>query len=290
MTFLEIAFQAEVSRYEDPDFEEIARLNCNEIPENRQKAIDELRQIIKDRECAVRRKDDPYLLRYLRARRFQPERAFRLMMRYEDFRVENVQLYKGFNPFKVRSTCGIFEGLVPDSPDNGRITIMNFGKWNPSSISIEELTQIAVAMNEICIMQPKIQVLGGTAIIDLKGLSLRHVRSFTPAMAKQMVCLLGAAFPVHVHGIHVINYSWVLNTALYLFKPFIPADAWDRVHFHGSNVEELHKFIKPCYLPKKYGGNCQYEISADLYLEKIYKYKDEFLIEELKNLGYCVED
>lgn len=46
MPFIEIAFQAEVSRFEDQDFEELARRNCNEDPDNRSKKIEELRSMI----------------------------------------------------------------------------------------------------------------------------------------------------------------------------------------------------------------------------------------------------
>lgn len=46
MPFIDIAFQAEVSRYEDPEFEEIARRNCNEDPRRRDHAIEELRNLV----------------------------------------------------------------------------------------------------------------------------------------------------------------------------------------------------------------------------------------------------
>lgn len=46
MPFLDIAFQAEVSRYEDVEFEEYAGRHCNEIPETRGQAIQELRRMI----------------------------------------------------------------------------------------------------------------------------------------------------------------------------------------------------------------------------------------------------
>lgn len=47
MPFIEIAFQAEVSRYEDPEFEEYAKIICNEDPDTRGKAIEELRRLIR---------------------------------------------------------------------------------------------------------------------------------------------------------------------------------------------------------------------------------------------------
>lgn len=47
MSFIEIAFQAEVSRFEDSEFEEHAKRHCNEDPDTRGKAIEELRRMIR---------------------------------------------------------------------------------------------------------------------------------------------------------------------------------------------------------------------------------------------------
>lgn len=49
MAFIEIAFQAEMSRYEDPEFEEYAKRHCNEDPDTRGKTIEELRRLIRGR-------------------------------------------------------------------------------------------------------------------------------------------------------------------------------------------------------------------------------------------------
>lgn len=46
MSFMEIAFQAEMDRHEDPEFEEQAWLLCQEDPDTRQKCIEELRNMI----------------------------------------------------------------------------------------------------------------------------------------------------------------------------------------------------------------------------------------------------
>lgn len=46
MAFINIAFQAEVSRFEDAEFEEIAKRNCNENPATRQQIIEDFRKMI----------------------------------------------------------------------------------------------------------------------------------------------------------------------------------------------------------------------------------------------------
>ena len=50
-----------------------------------------------------------------------------------------------------------------------------------------------MAITEIGIRQPKVQVLGGTVIVDMAGLTLKHVSTLTPTIAYQIVNLMGVS-------------------------------------------------------------------------------------------------
>ncbi|XP_072938187.1 clavesin-1-like [Epargyreus clarus] len=289
MPFIDIAFQAEVSRYEDAEFEEYARRNCDEDPQNRSRVIEEFRNMIYERgECSPRRIDDAYLLRFLRCRRFIPALAHKLMVRYEDFRRKNAYLYE-CRAFGLKSVKKVYAGTFPDSPVNGRITLMRFGRWDVDSVPIVDVVRCALLMDEIAVMQPKLQILGVTIIVDLEGLSVRHVRHLTPTIAYQIVSLMGVSFPLPNHGLHIVNYNWFLNTFFYLFKQFIPGAAWERLHFHGYDMSSLHKHIHPKYLPPEYGGYCEHVVSIEEWIRKIDMYKDDFMAQELRNLGFTVD-
>ncbi|XP_041980698.1 clavesin-1-like [Aricia agestis] len=288
MPFIDIAFQAEVSRFEDPEFYECARRNCNEDPETRQKAIEELRRMIYDRgQCKPRRMDDAYLLRFLRCRAFIPALAHKLMVRYEDFRRKNAYLYD-CPAFGLDSVTGVYGGTLPESPTHGRITLMRFGRWDPDRVPIVDVVRCALLMDEIASMQPKLQILGVTIIVDLEGLSMRHVRHLTPTIANQIVSLMGVSFPIPIHRLHVIRYNWFLHTFFYVFKQFIPAAAWDRLYFHGYDMDSLHKHIEPEYLPPEYGGSCKYVITTEEWIRGVNRYKDDFMVQELRALGFTV--
>ncbi|KAM3965436.1 clavesin-1-like [Aphomia sociella] len=288
--FLNIAFQAEVNRFEDSDFEDMALRNCNEHPDTRQKVIEELRSMIYERgECNPRRIDDAYCLRFLRCRRFIPALAHRLMVRYEDFRRKNAHLYE-CEPFDLQKVKYVYGGVLPESPEHGRITLMRFGRWDTEAVSIDDVVRCALVMEEIAVQQPKIQIMGVTVIVDLKGLSFRHVSHLTPAIANQIVSLMGVAFPLPIHNIHMVNYNWIFNTFSYVFKQFIPKPIWNSIHFHGYDMNSLQKHIHPRYLPPEYGGFCEQFIPTEQWLAKIYMYKDDFLIRELRDLGFTVKD
>lgn len=129
MPFIDIAIQADTSRYEDADFEEYARWNCGENPDTRDAAVEELKRLLEgwllvsrnsvvtssihqehifarrwifsisfriaDKgECRPRRKDDAYLLRFLRCRRFIPALAHQLV---KDFFISFFLTYRFFS-------------------------------------------------------------------------------------------------------------------------------------------------------------------------------------------------
>ncbi|VVC92038.1 unnamed protein product [Leptidea sinapis] len=290
MPFIDIAFAAEISRYEDAEFEDVARRNCGEDPETRHKDIQHLREMIKERgECNPRRLDDAYLLRFLRCRRFIPALAHKLMVRYEDFRRQNSFLYE-CSAFGLESVRHVYAGTLPDNPLNGRITLMRFGRWESELVPIEDVVRCALLMDEVAAMQPRLQVLGVTIVVDLEGLGVRHVRHLTRTVASQIVALMGVSFPINIHAVHVVRYNWFLSTFFNLFQQFIPEAAWKRLHFHGYDMASLHKHIKPEHLPPENGGSCQHVISIEEWIRKINKYKDEFMVKELIALGFKVED
>lgn len=55
-------------------------------------------------------------------------------------------------------------------------------------------------------------------------------------------------------------------------------------------MSSLHKYIDPKFLPIEYGGTNRDVISIEEWLAKINIYKDDFMIDELRALGFTVED
>lgn len=53
-------------------------------------------------------------------------------------------------------------------------------------------------------------------------------------------------------------------------------------------MSSLHKYIDPKYLPPEYGGSSKHVISTEEWLGKINKYKDDFMVDELRALGFTV--
>lgn len=67
------------------------------------------------------------------------------------------------------------------------------GVWDTNEFPIEDLVRAATAIAEINLRQPKIQVMGSTVIVDLEGITIKHIAAMTPTVAYQIVCLLGVS-------------------------------------------------------------------------------------------------
>ncbi|XP_022824879.1 alpha-tocopherol transfer protein-like [Spodoptera litura] len=289
-TFQEIAFKAEMDRHDDPESEEEAFILCAEDPATRTRNIVELRNMIYERgECHPPRMDDAFLLRFLRARRSVPARAHRLLVRYCNFRDQNPHLWRDIDWFGLTKLGHVFEGVLFDRPDVGRLIICRLGQWDPDDYPVDDLIRGCLLLLEIGIMQPKLQVLGGTALLDCEGLTMKHMRQFSPAIALQAMNVMGFAFPLHQRGVHVVNCSRVFETLFHFFKRLAPVDdLWKRVRFHGNDLSSLHKYIAPDCLPKRYGGHRQ-EVSLEKWLTKIKQYKNKNFDNDMRTLGYAVD-
>ncbi|XP_041980772.1 clavesin-1-like [Aricia agestis] len=288
--FEEIAFEAELNRSLDPECEDEARILCEEEPRYRRKRIEELRDMVYERgECLPPRIDDEFLLRFLRARRFVPARAHRLLVRYCQFRDEHPQLYQDVYWYDLTKLGHIFEGVLFDRPDVGRLIVVNLGKWNPDINPIEDLISCVLLVLEIGVMQPKLQVLGGTTIIDCEGIGFKHMRQLSPSVAALCLNVMGLAVPVQQRAVHIINCSRMFERLFYVFKRVAPAadEIWKKVHFHGYDLASLQRHIDPECLPEKYGG-LRKTVTVDKWLTKIKKYKDKQFDTDLATMGYAV--
>lgn len=86
------------------------------------------------------------------------------------------------------------------------------------------------------------------------SLSLQQTWQFTPPFAKRIVDWLQDSVPLRIKGIHIINQPKIFQMVFALFKPFLREKLRNRIIFHGTDRESLHKQIAPKCLPLCYDG------------------------------------
>ncbi|CAH0726038.1 unnamed protein product, partial [Brenthis ino] len=240
-----------------PELQEYARLKCGEDPNTRLQSICDLKDMIYERgECTPHRMDNEYLLRFLRARNFIPQKAHRLMVNYYKFKKENPQLFENVYPLDLRRLGDSNVIAVPPYRDqNGRrLLLFRIGCWDPSSVAIEDIFKATIFALELGMLEQRTQILGGVALFDLEDLGMQHAWQVTPSVASKIIKLLVSSFPAITHAIHIINNSWTFDVIYTIFKPLLTPEMTSKIFFHGYDLTSLHKHIHPNFLPKRYRG------------------------------------
>ncbi|XP_043288210.1 clavesin-2-like isoform X2 [Venturia canescens] len=165
---------------------EYARHELGETDEIKCQTLQELRDMIYERgECTPHRVDDAFLIRFLRARNFNVNRAHRLVVRYYDFKEEHPDIHQGVDPLKMRHIGDDDVMTVPGyrTRCGRRMMIYRIGNWDPKKYGIEELFKATVIILELGILEPVAQILGGVVIFDLEGITMAHAWTITPQIS-----------------------------------------------------------------------------------------------------------
>lgn len=120
-----------------PETLEKARLELNENPDTLHQDIQEVRDMVITRpDIGFLRTDDAFILRFLRARKFQHFEAFRLLAQYFEYRQQNLDMFKSFkatDPGIKQALKDGFPGGLANLDHYGRkILVLFAANWDQS--------------------------------------------------------------------------------------------------------------------------------------------------------------
>ncbi|KAL1500923.1 hypothetical protein ABEB36_006342 [Hypothenemus hampei] len=269
----------------DDEIVKWAQRHINEDPDMKFQLIQELRDMIFERgECDPENTEDAFLLKFLRARRFIVRMAHRLLVNYHVFKETN-PLYFTRPDFKKILDIGhsdIFSVPPYTDQDGRRILFFRLDQWNTAEFTPDDLFQAVIFLVQAAILEPRHQIQGGVCIIDVANLSTQHAWHLTPTVARNILAVGYNSLPHRVEAVHVINGSRIFDYAFAILKPLLTDYVKQKIVIH-QNLASLHEWIKPKFLPKRYGG-----------VHKDYRYVEWLsvvqnnvqLIEEIEALGY----
>ncbi|XP_013925317.1 PREDICTED: retinaldehyde-binding protein 1 [Thamnophis sirtalis] len=129
-----------------------AKDELNETSEKRELAIKELRELIQEKAkdgddiCKtvadkMQEKEDAFLLRFIRARKFDLNRAYDLIKGYVNFRQQYPELFENLVPEAVRSTIEAgYPGILCNRDKYGRVVLLfNIENWDYEEITFDEV-------------------------------------------------------------------------------------------------------------------------------------------------------
>ncbi|GFY46722.1 retinaldehyde-binding protein 1 [Trichonephila inaurata madagascariensis] len=190
-----------------------AKEELNETNETRAAALEKIREYIKEDKNLKCPMEDEYLLQFLRARKFDSKRAFALLQNKYQVKKSYPELYDSINLDDLRKVYSSGAGYCFPfrDPDGCVVLVLALAKWNPGESNIcNALTALTGFILSI-VDEPATQISGVRILVDVRGFSLRQMRTLTPRYILLLSKALRNCLPVRFKGIHIYNESIVFQ-------------------------------------------------------------------------------
>ncbi|XP_059616589.1 clavesin-2-like [Phlebotomus argentipes] len=234
---------------------------CNEPTEWNQ-ALFRIKELIgasmdyalKDKSCYH---DNDFLLRFLFARKFDVDEAFRLIINYFTYLQKNHALFQRLSVFDESVQLALrdgFPGVLPERDRRGRKVLVFFtANWEPALYSLLTVYRAMLLSLEKLLEDKQNQANGFVAIVDWSNLTLQKSSHLNPKILKLIIEGLQDCFPVQFKAIHFIGQAWYLEAAMAVIRQFLKEKTRSRIKLH-SNLSTLHESIARDVLPTELGG------------------------------------
>lgn len=217
------------------------------------------------------RKDNQFLLRFLRARKYNLDRSLQLYVNYFKYRRKFGHLLADFHPHHVQDVVqlGLFGVLERPLHNGSRAICVIPSRWDYEQVPPNQPYKTFLLMLEKLVEDEEVQVHGLSIFDNMGGMSWHLAYAFVSSEQLQRGALveLQDSFPVRFKGFHMLNQPWYLSMIMTIVRPFLSQKHRDRIQAHGDDYEALHDHIDPDHLPGDFGGN-----AADLDAENLRRF------------------
>lgn len=238
--------------------DEIARRELSETPETKREGLRRLRQLISEEKSLCCPPEDAFLIKFLRARKYDVHKAFQTIKNYFRARKENPDLFHDINIYSVPfDACCREHRLVTLSrqrdPEGRLVYEVNVGAWNTSICSFTEALRLHALCFEHMIHEDEGQIMGVTIVLNLKGVGLHHLLQFTPPVLRKITYILQDCFPLRLKGVYMLNHPAIFKIIFSVVKPFLKDKLLQRIRFFDA-VGEMRGLVPDDIISEADGG------------------------------------
>ncbi|XP_077868487.1 retinaldehyde-binding protein 1-like isoform X2 [Saccoglossus kowalevskii] len=218
-----------------------AKRELNEDETTRKEQLVKLQQLIDTRPDIKFRTDEDFLIRFLRAKKFDADRAFKVLVHYYEVRRQYKDVFTDALPSTVLPVLEANIHFITHGRDNEgrRVLIFKMENWDVEKFGASELTRTATMLLEMLLAEDETQINGIVVIGDAGGLNMGHITKMGPSASRKMLDIL-------------------------------------QLQFHGDEFGALHNQVPSTLLPVEFGGAVQ-EYDNKEWREIIKSMTEEFI-------------
>ncbi|XP_045682800.1 SEC14-like protein 4 [Phyllostomus hastatus] len=237
-----------------------------DLSPQQQEALATFRDSLQDLLPTLPKADDYFLLRWLRAQKFDLKKSEDMLRKHLEFRkqqdLDNILTWQPSEVIQLYdsgSLCGYDYDGCP-------VLFEVIGNLDPKglllSASKQELIRRRIKVCEMLLRECELQSqkLGRKIetmimVADMQGLGLKHLWKPAVEVYQQFFLMLDANYPEIVKNLIIVRAPKLFPVAFNLVKPFISEETRKKIVILGGNwKQELLKFISPDQLPVEFGG------------------------------------
>nr|XP_039256143.1 alpha-tocopherol transfer protein-like [Styela clava] len=236
----------------------VRELNEPRDNEKRLEAIDKLRDAFKEKykNYTLIREDDEFILRFLRAKKFDHDKALKVLGNYHYSRKDLPEVFERVeNPALLKDTVAIGYVYVLPHKDKDGVSVMIYRDGLlTDDVDVYSLLALFMLGLERMLEDEAFQIDGLSIIEDMKDLSFKVIVKFTMSVMRKMMFMIQDAMPIRYKLMHLVNEGTFYDAMFKMIKPFLKKKMKERIVLHGTNFTKLHEQIDPEYLPGYLGG------------------------------------
>jgi CRAL/TRIO domain len=223
------------------------------------------------------RTDDAFLLAFLRARKYNIEKADEICLNFAKFWYSHPDVVENLKAADVRQfTRSKFLKMLPGRDKQGNsLAALYMSGWDLENFSAELMAKFSLYILLNHFEHPELQVHGAAYIETFEGFSFMKAMQLgkfvsTPEQ-KELMNLGTDCFPIRISRILLVKQPWYFSFFWAVVKPFLKKKLRDRLMMVGD-VKGLEEFIPLSEIPVEFGGELDYAFDGFLdEMEKLEK-------------------
>lgn len=201
--------------------------------------------------------DAPFLLRFLRTKKFSVPVACELLEKYLTVRQLFPQWFQSLDINDPAIEAIVDSGYLfplPERDEQGRRIIFSCAsRFDATKYSSAQMARTHAMIVESLLDEEESQVAGYVYITDEGGLTMNHISLWSLVDLKRMSKCIQVSSPMRHKETHFINIPSIANKVIE-FALSLTSEKLRKRMFLDKSVEELKARVNPDLLPAEYGG------------------------------------